>query len=128
MFTQLLLYFVFRFIAPITPYIARKKEVIIKKQPLVSDRPWLQHSKDVKCSVKIITEKIKKRRSMKSKADDLRIIGRVTDSGGWVCAQGSDVMTLNVYRIHEVILTISLMKAFQFSVKPLDNPLPFNST
>lgn len=117
----------FRYIAPLTPYIGRNKEKVIQQQPLVSHRPWLQHSKEVRCSLDIIKGKMRRRHSQKSNADDLTILGRVTAHGGWVCAQGSDIMALNIYRVYEIVLNNHLMKTFELSRKPLDDPLPFNA-
>ncbi|XP_050718978.1 PMS1 protein homolog 1-like isoform X2 [Eriocheir sinensis] len=117
-----------RYIAPLTPYIERSKKKIIQQQPLVSHRPWLQHCKEVRCSVDVIKDKIEKRHSKKSNADGMTILGNVTASGGWVCAQGSDIMALNVYRVCEVVLNNNLMKTFELSRKLLENPIPFNSS
>lgn len=119
--------FVLRYIAPLTPCIGRNKEKVIQQQPLVSHRPWLQHSKEVRCSLDIIKNKIKKRSYKKSNADDLTILGRLTAYGGWVCAQGSDIMALNVYRVYEIVLNNNLMRTFELAKKPLKDPIPFNS-
>lgn len=70
---------------------------------------------------------MKKKHSTKSTGDGLTILGSVTASGGWVCAQGSDIMALNIYRVCEAVLNNNLLKTFQFSRKPLEDPIPFNS-
>lgn len=57
----------------------------------------------------------------------MTILGNVTASGGWLCAKGSDIMALNVYRVCEVVLNNNLMKTFELSRKSLENPIPFNS-
>ncbi|KAG0728559.1 PMS1 1 [Chionoecetes opilio] len=115
-----------RYIAPLTPYIKNKEA--IQKQQHVADRPCLQHSKDVRCSLDIIRDKLKKKHSPKSPSDVMTIIGRVTASGGWICSQGSDIMALNVYRVYEVALYQNLLKTFKLSMRPLDDSLPFNAS
>lgn len=57
----------------------------------------------------------------------MTILGNVSASGGWVCAQGSNIMALNVYRVSEVVLNNNLMRTFELPRKPLENPIPFNS-
>ena len=123
------LFLISRYIAPLTPYIKGKGKVI-QQEPFKGDRPWLQHRKDIRCSLDTIKEKINKRTSAqkpKNTNDILTILGQVTSSGGWVCVLGGDIVALNVYRVYEVVLYNNLLKTFKLSMKPLDTSIPFNA-
>ena len=118
---------ILRFIAPLTPYIKNKKKVI-QEDPYVADKPWLKHKKEIRCSLDIIKNKLRKRCPVKNYSDNtLTMLGQVISSGGWVCVQGSNIIAINVYRIYEVILTKDLLKTFKMSMKPLDDTIPFNA-
>lgn len=119
-----------RYIAPHTPYIKSKGKVI-QQQPFRGDKPWLQHRKDVRCSLDTIRAKLSKRtcaKNIKNTSDSLTILGQVTSNGGWVCMQGSEIVALNVYRVYEVVLYNNLLKTFKLSMKPLDTSVPFNAS
>uniref|UniRef100_A0A0P4W468 HMG box domain-containing protein n=1 Tax=Scylla olivacea TaxID=85551 RepID=A0A0P4W468_SCYOL len=119
-----------KYIAPLTPYIKGKGKVI-QQEPFVGDRPWLQHRKEIKCSLDTLKEKINKRtyaKNTKNTSDTLTVLGQVTSIGGWLCVQGSDIVALNVYRVYEVVLYNNLLKTFRLSMKPLDTSIPFNAS
>ncbi|XP_045132062.1 PMS1 protein homolog 1-like isoform X2 [Portunus trituberculatus] len=122
-----------RYIAPLTPYIKNKGKVI-RQERFTGGRPWLQHRKDIKCSLDAIKEKMNKKncakntKNIRNSDDILTILGQVTSNGGWVCVLGSDIVALNVYRVYEIVLYNNLLKTFKLSMKSLDTSIPFNAS
>ncbi|KAG7171533.1 PMS1 protein 1-like [Homarus americanus] len=117
-----------RYLAPLTPQMTKTNGKSVLKRQLESRRPWKDRSKEIIVTLEEVKKIIVGQKDNDSHSDStMRLLGRLADSGGWLCVQDGSIMALNTYRLHETVLLDGLQNTFRLPVKDLKDSLPFNA-
>ncbi|XP_045606865.1 PMS1 protein homolog 1 isoform X2 [Procambarus clarkii] len=117
-----------RYLAPLTPQLAKGEGKNIRRKPLESKKPWREHSKEINVTIDNIKELLKRKPSDCNSKNSTRLLGPLNACRGWLCSWDRNIVALNTFRLYETVLVNNLMKTFRLPVKELADSISFNSS